>query len=205
MEPDDCRPTSAVAQPEIAVGNNDLCRLCLKALTINDQAAGGVARENGPDGKTTLDLAGLMHDSSKESSYSGFRQKRYFYNHYSTRGAESHRLCAGDQHQRLVTLPRMLEISASAPCRLCARLRALFIEQYAGSSWWNEHGSTLRFTIQYEWTEYRRFFESEFAVGFPRPSQSLDGMAVFVDRPGQGPYERDVYQFDVVAWPGTSH
>lgn len=222
---DDSQATSETPPQQMATSNNDLCGLCLLALTINDQAAGGTARTNISNGMTTLDLSGFTYNDWQSSYRSNCREERRsdepriekgdspgwvlhgwgnFNDDKRYRTTQVRYLCAGNKHERLVTLPTMLEISASAPCRLCSTLRSLFIEQYAESFWWNEDGSTLRFTIQYEWCEYRSFFDDEYAPGIPPSSQSLSGMAVLVYRPGQEPNRRDVYQFDVVAWPGTS-
>lgn len=201
MEDDDSRSTSKAAPPETDAGNNDLCRLCLQALTIDDQAAGGSARESNLDGNTTvsLDLAGFMQNYWQRRSPTGHGQYRSYYDR-----PISPAFCAGDQHERLVTLPRMPEISQSAvgTCRFCSKIRALFIQRYAESSWWNEPGSSLSFTIQYEWCDYWPCFTVD--RGSQSPPQHLKGLAVLICCPGLDSKERDVYVFDVVALPGTS-
>lgn len=202
MEADDSRATSKAAPPELHVGNNDLCRLCLQGLTISDQAAGGTTQERELDGKTTstLDLAGFMNNYWKRRTPIGFRRKLAYYEDPITpRG-----FCAGDQHERLVTLPMMPEISESAfgTCRFCSIIRALFVEEYAEHSWWNKPGSRLRFIIQYEWCKTWPFFTVEGGSG--SPLQHLDALAVLVRYPGLVSTERDVYEFDVVSWPGMT-
>lgn len=232
--PDDSRATSESIQPEKESGNNDLCRLCLQALTINDHLAGGTIQENAADGTTALDLSGFTFNDWESSRHDGSWQRRFpnfrtnekrdasgwvchrtyrsgsrFY-HEQTRS-----LCAGDQHERLVTLPRMHELSVSAigSCRLCSRLRALFVDQYAEQSWWNQPGSTLRFTIQYEWSEQRTIIDGEDKAATLQFSQSFhelavqrfNGLTVLVVHPGKKADERDFYRFEVVAWPGMSH
>lgn len=218
MKGDDCRPASQAAPPKIDNINHELCELCLRALTINDQLS---------DGTSTVDGSGfkLKHNELITDLHSGFRQRRgsSFPSHTDIDASgwtsrQSHpepynptsryrRFCAGDQHERLVTLPGMPEFSASVvgACCFCSRLRALFIDQYAESSWWNEHGSTICFTIQYEWTQHRTISDGEDEAAMPPPSQRLDGLAVIVSFPGRESGFVHVYQFDVVAWPGMSY
>lgn len=201
MQEGDSRSTSEVAPPQEDAGNNDLCRLCLQALTIDDQAAGGSAQKIKLNRKTTisLDLAGFTQNYWQRRSCTGPRQFQSDY-----RNPISPAFCAGDQHERLVTLPRMPEISQSVVgrCRFCLTIRALFVERYAEKSWWNEPGSSLCFTIQYEWCEYRPFFPVEGRS--QSAAQDLQGLAVLIRRPGLQSKDRDVYVFDVVAMPGTS-
>lgn len=225
MKAADSGPASKAAPPDAGTSNNELCEHCSQALIINDQLAGGTLQVNASDGTTTLDLSGFKHNDWIELRRSGFRQQRSIFSDAKEmrdehgwgnkspvlsnqhRHIRQHlRFCAGNQLERRVTVPWMLEISASSfgPCRLCSRLRALFIEQYANSSWWNEHGSILRFTMQYEWSEYRSLYDGEDEPTIPPSQQSLDGLAVLVTCPGQAYNEVDVYQFDVVAWPGMS-
>lgn len=202
MQDDDSRSTSEVAPPQTDAGNNDLCRLCLQALTIDDQVAGGSAQKIKSNRKTTisLDLAGFTQNYWQRRSCTGPQEFQSYYDY-----PISPAFCAGDQHERLVTLPRMPELSQSAvgTCRFCSTLRALFIERYAESSWWNEPGLRLCFTIQYEWCNYRPFFTVD--GGSRSTPQHLEGLAVLIRRPGSQPQERDVYVFDVVAMPGTSN
>lgn len=226
MKADDSRPTSVSGLPAIDTSNKDLCGLCLQALTIDDQLAGGTMRVNASDGTSILDISGFAHNDWERNriNINGVREERVFDKQRKEDREEfgkcrgySPCLCAGDGRERLVTLPEMPEISGSAvgPCPFCSTLRALFIAQYAEHSWWNEPGSTLRFSIQYEWGEYRSILDGEDeAVTF---RQGLMGLAVLVDRPGLNisgvpdrpglmqPNRRDVFNFDVVAWPGTSH
>lgn len=190
MEADGSRPPSQAAPPENSSTNSELCELCLQALTIDDQLAGGTARVNTSDGTTTLDLSGFARNYWSRRPRRGIRQERRLDSHGkeqgNTRGSGTdsteHRskyswFCAGNQHKRLVTLPWMFELSASAvgTCCLCSRLRALFIDQYAKTSWWDEHGSTLHFTIQYEWTEYRTFFMMKMKLQCHHPCRVLMG------------------------------
>lgn len=226
MKADDSRPASQAAPPEINTSNNELCELCLQALTINDQLAGGTTRVNTSDGTSTLDISGFAHNDWEITKKIGIREERVFKSQergrrdgsgFLNRSAllsdpqkrirQRRQFCAGNQQERLVTLPHMPETSASVvgPCRLCSRLRALFVEQYSKSSLWNEQGSTLCFTIQYEWSEYRAISHGEDEATMPLPSQILDGLAIIVTFPGQYVGKADVYQFDVVAWPGTSY
>lgn len=197
MQDGDSRSTSKVAPPQTDAGNNDLCRLCLQALTIDDQAAGGRARKIKLY-KKSLDIAGFMQNYWQRRPCTGPRQYQSYYDDPISPG-----FCAGNQHERLVTLPGMPEISQSAArkCRFCSTIRALFIERYAESSWWNEPGSSFFFTIQYEWCEYRPFFPVD--RGSKSSPQHLEGLAVLIRRPGLESAERDVYVFDVVAFPGT--
>lgn len=201
MEADDSRATSKAAPPEIDAGNNDLCRLCLQALTIDDQAAGGSAQTSKLDGKTTisLDLAGFMQNYWQRRPPIGPRQYISYYDN-----PNSPAFCAWKQHERLLTLPEMPEISQSAvgTCRFCSTIRALLIERYAERSWWSEPGSRLYFTIQYEWCNYWPFFTVDRRSRSRR--QQLEGLALLIRRPGLQSTARDVYVFDVVAWPGTS-
>lgn len=191
-------------------GNDDLCRLCLQALTINDEAAGGTISEDEWHGTTALDISGFNYNCWQSSSHSGSRQKRFFDDGKAPDGAfawtKPRRFYAGDQQERLVTLPKMLEISESVvgTCRFCSRLRALFEEQYAEYSWWSEPGSTLHFTIQYEWNERWQEHDGYVKNAIEPPMECLDSLAVLVIRPDK-PRERDAYQFDILAWPGTCH
>lgn len=202
MQDGDSRSTSKVAPPQTDAGNNDLCRLCLQALTIDDQAAGGSAQKIKFKSKTTisLDLAGFTQNYWWRRPCTGPRQ---FESEYKNPIPPA--FCAGDQHERLVTLPGMPEISQTAvgTCRFCSTIRALFVERYAESSWWNEPGSSLSFTIQYEWREYWPFFTVD--GGSQSAPQHLQGLAVLIRRPGLQSKDRDVYVFDVVAMPGTSN
>lgn len=205
--------------------NNDLCNLCLRALTINDQLAGGTTRVDTSDGTTTLDLCGFVHHAWTSTGSVGIEKTRLFDPRTKDGRVapgwvnetipvigprpgmnQSRMVRATDNHERLVTLPGMLEISqsASASCRLCSRLRDIFRKQYAERVWWNESSSILRFTIQYEWSEYRTVLDGEDEATTPPSRQSLDCLAVVVTSPGQRPNERDVYRFDIAAWPGTS-
>lgn len=225
MEADDSRPASQATPPTTDTSNKELCELCLQALTINDELAGGTTRVNTSDGTTTLDVSGFTQNNFITRLHGGFRQKRSlpfpdgdendasgWSRTQSPPGPYNparryRRFCAGDRYERLVTLPSMPEISTSAvgACCFCSRLRALFIDQYAEKSWWNEDGSTLSFTIQYEWTQHRIISDAEDETTMPPPNQSLKGLAVIVNCPDRDSSWVDVYQFDVVAWPGTSY
>lgn len=195
--------------PAMDTINNDLCDLCLQALTINDQFAGGTIYENTDDGTTGLDLCGFALNHWKVVKDSPLdrievREGRFSINSCLrdyTKGIEwTEMFCAGNHHERLVTPPGMLELSllsAAGTCRLCSRLKVIFIEEYGELYWWNEHGSVLHFTIQYEWGH------QGLQAGRESKGARLDGLAVSVIRPGHKTNEADVYHFDVVAWPGT--
>lgn len=202
MQDGDSRSTSETAPPQTDAANNDLCRLCLQALTIDDQAAGGSAQESKLDGKTilSLDLAGFMQNYWQRRPPTGPRQYQSYYDH-----PISPAFCAGDQHERLVTLPTMPEISQPAvgTCRFCSTIRALFVERYAETSWWNEPGSRLSFTMQYEWCYHWPLFTVD--RGSRSRPQQLEGLAMLIRCPGLDSTERDVYVFDVVAMPGASN
>lgn len=229
MEANNSREAPEAAPPEQDIGNDFLCSMCLLSLTINDQLAGGTARRD-TNGTIALDLSGFTYNDWESSTgIVPFRKQRVFAFHRKEgRGAsgwnfgsstnlpdgrkctsQNRMVCAGDKHERLVTLPGMPELSASAlrTCRLCSTIRSLFKEQYAENAWWNKPGSNLRFTMQYEWSEYRSVFVGEHEDAIPPsiPAGRLDGLAIYVVRPDQEPNNRDVFEFDVVAWPGTSH
>lgn len=226
MKYDDSRPASEATPPENDSSANELCELCLRALTINDQLVGGTTRVNTSNGTTSLDLSGFVQNNwgltehcqnrgeqkfdirrEEDRNASGWTTDVVIRTDQGMRTEQHRRSCAGDQHERLVTLPCMREIyeSAAGTCRFCSKLRALFIEQYAKSPWWNEHGSTLRFTIQYEWIEYRIKLGGEDEAASLPHEQILEGLAVLVVHPGHVVNKRDCFSFDVVAWPGTTY
>lgn len=201
-----------------------LCDLCVRALTIDDQLAGGAKSVNPSDGATSLELSGLRYNDwrmvervgprTERLSASATRQNRDAHG-WVWRGCHGPRqvsnqwlfFCAGDHYERCVRLPRMLEISepATGTCRLCSRLRALFTEQYEECSWWLDTGSALKFTIQYEWSEWRSVREAQEQAQIPHRAQLIDGLAVLVFHPGLESDRVDVFQFEVVAWPGRFH
>jgi hypothetical protein len=78
MKAEDSRPTSVTEVSEINTSNNKLCGLCLQALTIDDQLAGGTTRVNTSDGTSTLDLSGFAHKDWRSYSYEGVREERFF-------------------------------------------------------------------------------------------------------------------------------
>lgn len=212
---DGSRANTEAIPPVIANKSNDLCDLCLRAVKINDQLAAGSTRVSTSSGTTTLDVSGFAQNDWIEVQRSGIQAERCFYSDpgeqrdarvWAPREGlnQPSRFCCGDTKERLVTLPTMPEISESVAgtCRLCSRLRELFYEQYAQSSWWNEPGSTLSFTIQYEWSEYRRVHSGG---EMQSPSQGLDCLALLVALPDRPWQEVDVYRFDVVAWPGKPY
>lgn len=225
MRADDLPTMSKAAKPEVDTSNNELCGLCLRALTIDDQRAGGAIRVNTSDGTTALDLSGFTQNNyepiapydgvrgnrrsrsyelCEERDPSGWRLRGSSYRHNYDYGGP----CTGDGHERVVTVPKMLEISPSAvgTCTLCSKLKQLFQEQYEGCSWWEELGSTLRFIIQYEWTAFSSTLDGgEDGTKILSFTQKLDGLAVLVSHLGKKSDEVDVYTFDVVAWPGISH
>lgn len=226
LKADDYGPTSEHEWPQIDTDNTGLCGLCLRALTIDDQLAGGTTEVNTSSGTTSLDLSGFTHNDWAENEFTGIRTERFFdfrrkderdnfgwakYAHLDDgqpmRRGLFRQFCAGDQNRPLVTPPSMLEVSESAvgPCRMCSTLRALFVEEYAERSWWNKPGSTLYFTIQYDRSEDRPFLDGEGETTILPTTQSLDGLAVVVVVPHLRPDHVDVYQFDVVAMPGESH
>jgi hypothetical protein len=204
-------------------GSNDLCSLCLRALTIDDQLAGGTTRVDTSNGRTVLDLSGFERNDWQDTGSNGTRTHRearmdafgwrLSSTGYGLEGSRVHRknqyrrFCAGDHHKRLVTVPSMLELPESAvgTCQLCSTLRALFEKEYKDCTWWNNQGSILRFTLQYEWSEFRTIVDYEDEATVQPSGQRLISLAVLVFCPDQEPNEADVYEFDVVAWPGTSH
>lgn len=200
--------------------NNDLCDLCLQALTIDDKLAGGTVYEN-TGGTTGLDLCGFTLNHWKTTTRPAdfeVREERSSINLYLKDGKDlsgtvsstedsisdwkwTAMFCAGNHHERLVTLPGMLELSilsAAGTCRLCSRLKVLFIEQYGERSWWNEHASTLRFIMRYEWGKHGE------ATHHQSKRARLDRLAVSVIHPGHKANDvADVYLFDIAAWSGT--
>lgn len=204
------------------VNHEDLCDLCLQALTIDDQLAGGAKSVNPSDGATSLELSGLPYKDWRVLDIVGPRTQRLLFTTTLQLSRDEQRwvwsgchglrevqdlgrsFCVGDQRLRRVTLPEMLEISESAvgTCRLCSRLRALFMEQYQECSWWGGNGSALHFTMQYEWSEWCSVRDDEDPAQVQPGTQLNDGLAVLVFHPGLARDTADVFQFDVVAWPG---
>ncbi|KAI9643582.1 hypothetical protein NHQ30_008203 [Ciborinia camelliae] len=211
---DDSQMTAQRKPSGTGTANDDLCNLCLQALTIDDKLAGGAVIK-ASDGTTALDFSRFTFTNSWASQWvRGIRFSRCLDTHqdrdkpgwHGSKFNQDLNLCAGKNYERCVTLPTLLELSepAAKRCRFCSRLKDLFCEQYDECSWWKKTcpRSRLRFKMQYEWQGYRKISEGDEEATITTTEATLDCLGVFVHHPGLKNYEVDFYKFGVEAWPG---
>lgn len=206
---------------------NNLCAICMLALTIDDKAAGGSVK-SASDGTAMLDIGKFKLDIQASRLYRPYAEKSEDHPQWFKRGSDRSGRTdlfrpsySGQDVERVVVPPFLPELSASmnGMCRFCKRLEVLLHCKYSECHWWEDANARIRVLIRYEWSEDRfihdgtRFDDICEKYSIPRwgkgretlpweKTQHLKHLAVHVRHPGLEESSPDQYTFEIGAWPG---